>query len=301
MTNFIKKILIFILLGYLIGEVVVRVFNASIDVPDFYQDKDGLLKNKPNQSGYAINGNKWMITKYGQFGYEPKSLDNLITVIGDSFIENKTSPPDCHQAYFLSNMASNYNFYPCARAGASFIEFMEMTKSLNYLKPKMQLLYVHHGDFIESISEIKKKPLTVQLSIKTNKIIYAKYSRSRFKTILYNFKFAYYIYIKYLLKGKDTSTNNRNEKNLAIDFEKVQSLLNFVKSNYNTDNIILVFSPDTDQNLIKLVKHNHFQTFELKTDNYKSWQLENDSHWSCFGHEEAAKQVSKYINQSSFK
>jgi hypothetical protein len=301
MTKFIIKVLLFIVFGYLLGEIVTRLYRLNIDIPNFYQDTDGLIKNKPNQTGYYVNGNKWFINKYGQYGYEPKSLDRLITVIGDSYIENIMNPPECHQAYFLANMVGEYNFYPCARSGASFIEFMEMAKSLNHLNPIKQLLYVHHGDFIESITEITNQPLTVQLSISSNKIRFPMLTSSRFKDILYNFKFAYFLYRNYLVKSTNVSTNNRDLKQTNIDYVKIQLLLDFVKKNYFTDNIILVFSPDSDKNLIELVKENNFQTFELKSTNYKSWQLANNSHWSCNGHEEAAKQVSKYIDKSTWR
>jgi hypothetical protein len=297
MIKFSIKVFLFLVFGYIIGEIVVRAYRLNIDIPNFYKDTDGLIKNKPNQTGYYVNGNKWFINKYGHYGYEPKSLDNLITVIGDSYIENIMNPPECHQAYFLARMVDEYNYYPCARSGASFIEFMEMSKSLNHLNPIKQLLYVHHGDFIESITEITNNPLTVQLSITTNKIRYARLTKSRFKDILYNLKFAYFLYRNYIVKNTNVSSNNRDIKHSNIDFHKIQMLLNFVKKNYFTDNIILVFSPDTDNELIELIKENNFQTIELKSTNYKSWQLINDGHWSCYGHEEAAMQVSKCLVQ----
>jgi hypothetical protein len=100
MTKFIFKVFLFIVFGYMIGEGIVRIFKLTIDIPIMYQDSDNLIKNEPNQTGYYTNGNKWIITKHGQYGYEPKSLNSLITVIGDSYIENIMNPPVCHQAYF---------------------------------------------------------------------------------------------------------------------------------------------------------------------------------------------------------
>lgn len=298
MFKFLEKIVLFLLCGYLIGEIVTRMYKLNIDIPDYYQDSDGLIKNVPNQTGHYRGGNKWIINKYGNYGFEPKSLDNLITVVGDSYIENVMNPIECHQANFLSNKVANYNFYPCARGGASFIEMMEMTKAMEHLHPLKQLLYVHHGDFTESITEITNIPVTVQWSVATDKIRHAKLSRSRIKDVLYNFKFAYFLYRNYILDSSTFATNNRGKNQKDIDYEKIQLLLNFVKKNYKFNTLVLIFSPDSDIKLVEMLKKNHFQTFELKATDYKSWQLENDSHWSCKGHEAAANQVAKLLTET---
>lgn len=287
-------------MGYFVGEGIIRMFNLNIDIPEMYKDTNGLIRNKPNQSGYYVNGNKWIITKYGEYGYAPKSLDSLITVIGDSYIQNIMNPPECHQAAFLNSMADRYNFYPSARGGAGFIEFLEMAKSLDHLKPIKQLLYVHHGDFVESIKEISRNPNTVQLSLKTEIVTFPESSQSNLKRILYKFEFAYFMYRNYFQKSINAPANNRDDKNLEIDYPKIDSLLDYITSNYDTQNIILVFSPDSDPKITEMtVKHN-FESITLKAEDYKSWQLSNDSHWSCHGHKESALQVSKFLNDANF-
>lgn len=297
MKKFSLTIIKFIVIGCLIGEIITRLFNLNTDIPKMYVGNDSLIKLFPNQSGNYLKGShKWIVNKYGNYGYEPDSLNNLITIIGDSYIENIMNPPECHQAYFLSNMSNKFNFYPCARSGASFIEFMEMTKTCERLKPIKQLLYVHDGDFIESIMEIVNHPPTVQISLKNNKIRYPKLHLSRINEIMFNSKFYYYLYRNYFVDSNSQSKDNRNLNLTNINYAKIQLLLDYVKNNYRIDDIVLIFSPDTDLKLIELTKKNGFETFRLKSDNYKSWQLKDDSHWSCFGHEEAAKQVTKFIN-----
>jgi hypothetical protein len=297
MNNFIKSLFLFVLVGTLIGELIVRAFSLNADIPKSYMGKDHLIKNYPNQTGNYVNGtHKWIVNKYGNFGYESKSLDSMVTIIGDSYISNLMNPPECHQAKYLSNMVSKFNFYPSSRDGASFIEMMERAKALEYLHPRYQLLYVHHGDFIESIHEIKKIPLTVQYSLNSKKITYAKLQSNILKDVLYNFKFFYYIYRNFLVSNKDVSSNNRDEiKKEKIDYNLIEKLIIATKQHYDIRNIILVFSPDTDLMVVDLAHRNGFQYFLLKTSNYKSWQLPNNSHWSCFGHEEAAKQVSSEL------
>ncbi|EKT3956152.1 hypothetical protein [Flavobacterium psychrophilum] len=263
-----------------------------------YIDKTGLIKNYPNQTGYWLKGShKWIINSFGNFGYEPRSLNNFYSVIGDSYISNIMNPPNCHQARYLSELNPEFDFYPCSRDGASFIEFMEMTKSINKMNPRGHLLFVHHGDFIESIFEIKNNPLTTQFSIDTQKIRYAELHTSKFKELFYNFKFPYYIYRNFIVKAKNSSVNNREEKNTIIDYPKIKTLILYVKNNYDISKIHLVVSPDSDPKLSKILISNGFNIFQLSVNDYKSWQLEDDCHWSCYGHEEAAKQLSNYIKK----
>ena len=296
MRKFLVNILIFIVFGYFIGEFSIRVLKLGINIPEMYQDTNGLIKNLPNQTGYYLNGNTWSVNKFGEFGYEPKSLDSLITVIGDSFIENIMNPNECHQAYLLSMRTNSYNFYPSARSGANLIEFMEMTKSLTHLNPVKQILYVHDSDFSNSIREIKHENNTFQWSIRSNNISYPQFSENKIKKVLYNFQFMYYIYRNYIISNENSSKIKIDDNKLNIDYNKIQKLLDFINKTYITDNIIIVFSPNSDKGLIEMVMKNNFQTIVLKTDDIKTWEFLNDSHWTCFGHEEVAKQVSHDLN-----
>jgi len=301
MRRFNLRVLLFIIIGIIVGELSVRVFQLSIDIPRFYRDTDNLIKFEPNQSGNSMVGrHKWIINKYGNYGYEPQSLDSVITVIGDSYISNTMNPPECHQANYLANLNPECDFYPMSRDGASFIEFMEMAKSLEHLNPIRQLLYVHHGDFIESILELGSQPLTVQLSVEQDSIRYAALTSSRIKEVMYNFKLGYYLYRNYLVRAENNQTNNRNVDFGHIDYDAIKLLLDFVKNNYRTDHIVLVFSPGSDTEFVEFTRRNGFQTIFLQTDDYKSWQLESDSHWSCYGHEEVAKQVDHFFHMDQF-
>lgn len=287
------------LVGYMLGEIIVRIFSLTIDVPRMYINQYGLITNYPNQLGSEPGKNyKWTINKYGNFGPAPKRMDSLISIIGDSFISNIMNPSECHQAVYMKRYSAQYNYYPISRDGASFLEFMEMSKSLDSLNPVKHLLYVHHADFDESIFQKGKRFHTVQLDIENKKVLFPKLQVNSFKRFVYQFKFLYYIYRNYLVRsveGDDVSENIRG-KELAIDYNKLEKLLNFSKENYTINNVILVFSPDTDVKLIQMVKQFGFEYLVLQTPNYSTWELPNDSHWSCYGHDQAALQVSKYLN-----
>lgn len=303
MKKFLSGSLVFIIIGMLIGECTIRVFNLYIDVPTMHMNKFGLIKSDPNQEGLTYWGHKWIVNSFGEYGYEPQNIDSIFTVIGDSYIANTINPPECHQAKFLSLHFDSIDFYPAARGGAGFLEFIVMANSLNNLEPIQHLLYVHDGDFTESIIEIENNSSKLQWSFEKKKIRNPVFNKNEYKLkrILYQSKLAYYIYRNYVIKKNPNNTNNRDNANKEIDYLKIQELLKYIEANFDTHNITLIFSPDSDQKLTSLVKKYNYKVFTLKTKDYKSWQLENDSHWSCYGHEQVSSQVAKFIKATNWK
>lgn len=306
MKAYLIRILLFLLVGVLIGEFAARVFHLTVDVPKAYRDSDELIKYYPDQSGYSSERYKWQINKYGNFGYEPQSLESMVTVIGNSYISNTMNPPECHQANYLAGMNQDYNFYPMSRDGACFLEDMEMAKSLEKHNPHRQLLYVNDYDFITSVIESSNQPLTVQLSLEQNKLRYAQLKGSALKEALYRFKFAYFLYRNYVVpvivdlemaRGRTQSSLNEIQES---DYPYMQSLLDYVKENYKIDNVVLVFFPDSDPKLIEMTEKVGFTALRLRTDDYNSWLGSLGGHWSCYGHEEVARQVNEYLESTSF-
>ena len=177
-----------------------------------YVDKNGLIKAHPNQEGHTVWGHKWCINRFGEYGYEPQRLDSIFTVIGDSYIANTINPVACHQARLLALNFDSVDFYPSARGGAGFIEFIVIANSLYHLKPTQHLLYVHDSDFIESIIELENNRNKLQWSYKTKQIRKPYFSESKYelRRLLYTGKFAYYIYRNYLLKADNKNTDNAN-------------------------------------------------------------------------------------------
>ena len=68
------------------------------------------------------------------------------------------------------------------------MEMMEMKTELDSLNPNGHLLYVHHGDFVESIRDIKAKQNTTQVNLINGKKYFPELSSSKLKDLLYNFK-----------------------------------------------------------------------------------------------------------------
>ena len=304
MKKFIKNIILFLILGLTIGEIIARLFALSSDIPHRMIDKTGIQKYIPNQKGTWKGGShNWYINEKGWPGHLPNSYDSLITIIGDSYIENFMNPDECHQSNYLKKLNPKYNYLEASRSGVSFIEAMEISKQLDTLSPKVQLIYVHDTDFFESIVQIKKHPDRTQIDLTDNKIIYGKMKAPGIKKILYNWKFIYYLYRRFpvdlnngnkIQEIKELSEIKLKKEN---DFNAFKKLLGYVNAKYQIENKVIVFRPDSDIELINLTRNLGFIVLHLKAGNIEKWSFEYDSHWTCYGHEKVALQVAEFLNR----
>jgi hypothetical protein len=306
MKKFFKNIITFFLLALIAGEVVVRMTHAMSDIPQRTIDQYGIQKYYPNQDGYWKGGDhKWMINQLGWPGELPNSYNNLITVIGDSFIENFMNPNECHQSAFLKDNMKSYNFLEAGRSGVSLIEAMEISKHIDSLKPIQTLVYVNDNDFYESITEVKPMDDITQLSLKTNTISYGKMKAPGFKKILYNWKLLYYFYNRFPL---NTSTETKEEQIIDQPLEiginskdEVFKLIDYITKNYSIKNKTLVFHPNCKNEIIEKCKSAGFSVIILDSSNDKDWTFDYDSHWTCYGHERVAQQVSNSLLKTELK
>ena len=305
MIKFLKKIVLYLILLIIVLEVIIRAFRLTPEIPQRTIDSNGIQKYKTNQSGYfnSKSKEKWHINEFGWAGVAQTQTDTIFSIIGDSYIENFMNPLSCHQGSYLKKLLPQYSFFEAGRSGMSFIENLEITKYLDSLiAPKKHFIYLNDSDFAESILEIDQKTDIVQFSFKSNKIIKGKLKNPVLKKILYNIKVLHYLYINHL--NNIPSTENTMDN---VDLSKLEKTSNkfyynrffeFCVNNYEIDNIILVFHPETDKLFIELSKKYKFQFIELISLDYKSWQFDNDAHWNCFGHKSASLQVRNWIESN---
>ena len=309
MKKFIKNIVVFFLIAMVVGEIIIRITHTVSDLPQRTIDDNGIQKYFPNQSGYWKGGDHgWKINKFGWPGDLPKSSDNLITIIGDSFIENFMNPNECHQSQLLDQKMADYNFIEASRSGVSFIEAMEISKQLDSLKPLYQLIYVAGHDFSESVSAIKPLKDITQLNLKTKSIAYGEMKAPGFKKILYNWKLLYYFYNNFSLdfsfdffKNKETPKKEKVIDKRYKYSAEITQLMDYTKTNYDITDKILVFHPNTEIEIIVICQKAGFKTIILNSDNDKSWTFDYDHHWTCYGHDRVSLQVSKALTSEHIK
>lgn len=313
MKRFLKNIAIFFLLALIVGEVVIRITHEVSDIPQRKIDEYGIQKYYPNQDGYWKGGNhKWNVNSMGWPGELPENFDNLIVVIGDSFIENFMNPNECHQAFLLKKNMPNYNFMEAGRSGVSFIEAMEISKQFDSLKPIQNLIYVHDSDFYESLYNVQPLFDITQFDAQSKKIVYGKMKSPLLKKILYNWKLLYYFYNRFPpskigKKSKDNTPENElkteslEENTEEIHHKKdVLKLIDYSSKNYSIKNKTLVFFPNCGSSIMNLCKDAGFKTIKLNSSNDKKWTFDYDKHWTCYGHTKAAEQISTTL-KTNFK
>jgi 2-hydroxy-3-keto-5-methylthiopentenyl-1-phosphate phosphatase len=122
------------------------------------------------------------------------------------------------------------------------------------------------------------------------------------KKILYNWILLYYFYNRYPINFSNKNKENEikePEFDKALKFKnEILELFKFIKTNYETSSKILIFHPKTNEYFIKLAKEHGFKTIVLDSsmDN-KSWTFDYDSHWTCYGHEQVADQITIGLNE----
>ncbi|EDP69719.1 hypothetical protein FBALC1_09317 [Flavobacteriales bacterium ALC-1] len=307
MKKFFQKIALFLLLTICVGEIAVRITHVNADIPQRIIDADGIQKYYPNQEGYWKGGDhKWIINSMGWPGELPKSYDNLISIIGDSYIENFMNPNECHQSSYLKKQMPNYNFFEAARSGVTLIESMEISKQIDSLKPILTVIHTGDGDIYESIKEIISLTDITQLNTNKEIIVQGKMKSPGLKKVLYSCKLLYYLYNRFPINlGNETKEDSKNIKVESSKFEtnetKVRILINYIKNNYNIDDKIFVFKPNSDKNIINIFKSLGLKTILLNPSNDKSWSFDYDPHWTCYGHERVANQISNKLKSSLIK
>ncbi len=307
MVNFLKQILIFLIFGLIIGEIIARVFVLTSDIPQRMIDGSQVQKYIPGQVGYWKGGShQWQINEKGWPGPLPDNYDNLITIIGDSFIENFMNPDECHQMAYLKELFPEHNFMEASRSGVSFIESMEIAKQLDSLNPQYQLIYLFDSDFEESIVQLEKLNDITQLDLDKNEIVYGEMKSPGLKKLLYSWKFVFYLYRRFPLNlrmniDKKSNDNEKiDDKDLSRmeDLSLYRKLLEYVTANYDIDNKILVFRPGSNEDLIETTKEYGFKTISLDdSKDSNSWSFDYDHHWNCYGHNQVSLQIAKYLKE----
>ncbi|MCV6628455.1 MAG: hypothetical protein OIF50_01205 [Flavobacteriaceae bacterium] len=303
MSGFLKRLVAFVIVGLLLGEIVSRVLVLNSDVPRREINQYGIQSYIPNQKGDFKGGaHQWQINQTGWPGPMPDSFDNVVTILGDSFIENFMSPDSHHQNSLMKKEFPNYNFYEAARSGVSFIEAMEISKQLDSLQPKMQIIHLHDSDLRESIVQIQALSDITQVDLESQKIVFGEMKRPGLKLVLYNWKFAYYLFNRFspsfirMIHPKPKEAENKKVSD--PDFlPQYEALFRYTKSNYKIADKLLVFRPESDSKIVDLATRMGFRTIWLDSKGDPSWTFDYDHHWTSFGHERVALQLSNEIKK----
>jgi len=307
MKKFLTQIIIFSIVSCLCGEVIIRVFKLVSDIPQRSIDTEtGLQMYKLGQKGYYKEADEpWNVNEYGWVGVANTDKEIQFSVIGDSYIENFMNPISCNQGYLLQTYYDNKGFFEAGRSGVSFIEALEISKKLDKeIQPKYHLIYLNNNDFKESIVSKGRLSDIVQVDLEKNEILKAQLKSPGLKKILYSTKLAYYFYGRFPLfvakQNKGETKEKMKKAKTEFDYKTYDDLFAYSVKNYDKEKLVFVFHPGTNKELFSLAEKHGYKYIVLSTGN-DNWAIsENDSHWSCFGHEKAALQVKTYLDNTLF-
>ena len=286
----------------LTGEIIIRAFNLVSDIPERYVDQFGVQRYKPGQSGYFKDvKSKWTVNEYGWVGISKIENDTVISIIGDSYIENLMNPKECNQGSILKSYFPNYSFFEAGRSGVTFIEAMEISMILEKeVNSTYHLLYLNEFDFYESIEDLKPYEDRLQVNLETNSIKEGQLKSPKLKKILYSFKLMYYMYLRFpiFVEAQNKATEHEGPiDDITFDKQIFQKLFSYCSNNYNLNRIIFVFHPNTNEKIISLAKEFGIKTIVLNSDGDKDWGLgEHDGHWSCYGQNQVSKQIKEQFD-----
>lgn len=311
MKRFLIRLLVFTFVTIALGEIIIRIYKLVPDIPRLYVDETGIQRYIPGQTGYYTKAKtKWVVNKYGWLGTSDTSSDTLISIIGDSYIENIMNPIACNQGNILKSKFKTYSFFEAGRSGVTFIEAMQISKYLDAtIQPKLHLIYLNNNDFPESSSRNKRHTDRMQIDLNTNTILNGNLKSPGLKRILYSIKVLYYLYLRFSLlveENNKADAKGDQEKSIqlksikakpAFDGTEVNQLFAYCAKNYDMEKVVFVFHPGTEQRIINLANQYGFKNIVLTMEKGdSSWALNtSDGHWSCYGHTQAAKQISRKL------
>lgn len=304
MRKFLIRFLLFLLVSACAGEIIIRAFKLTSEIPERYVDKWGIQRYTPGQSGHYKKADyKWKVNDFGWMGMADTSKDTIVSIIGDSYIENMMNPIECNQGSILKTYFPGYSFFEVGRSGISFIEAMEIAKHLDSeINPAVNLLYISNKDFYESIADIQQHKNVMQVDLKHQQIIKGALVSPGLKKILYNSKLFYYLYIRFPIfvdKQNMGEIPGSGEEKIVFDYSMFNSLFEFCAANYNKQKIVFVFHPGSKKEFVALAQQYGFKSIVLDSSGDKSWAISTvDEHWSCYGHHQIATQIKQHLSES---
>ena len=319
MKKFILKSGLYIFLILLLLEGLVRLLHLYTEDPPRFIDEYGVEKRVPDNSGYAVTGNRnqnfseFHINKAGfnsHREFEPRKDKYEVALIGDSFIEG------FHQDFYSSTgkrieeKVKGIEVYEYGYAGYDFANQMHM---VNAYKDDFELidriiLYLNYeNDLGRGVYEPNHGRIKM-LSSTLFKI------RDNIKLLAYGSKIGIVEPLKKLAQGGDAFEDTEDAyKNNALngetDVEKrekdakrignFKSLIDLYGLDKNKTSILLD-SRKTSTLFLDFLKENgiHYIDFAARfKKSKKSTNLIYDHHWNAHGRELIAEEIAEFINE----
>ncbi len=309
MKKFILKSISYVILIIVSLELLVRVFHLYTEVPVRYIDEFKVEKSLPNQTGFAVTGNRrqnfseYHINNFGFNSFRefnPSENKTEIAIVGDSFIEGM------HQNYYNSTgkkveeKLNNIEVYEYGYAGydlANQLYLIQAYKS-HFEKIDYIIIYLKCEEDLERAEYLPDYERIALLKSPLFKI------RDEFKLLSYASAVGIVDPIKNLAikiinrdnKNAQTKKTSTKEKNIER-LENFKTLINTFGFNKNKMAFLLnrnttspVFLEYCDENGFEIIDYGSAFKSSKKTPT-----LIYDQHWNNHGRNLIASEIASFL------
>jgi hypothetical protein len=309
MKKLFLKSLLYIFLIVIALELCVRMLHLYTEVPTRYIDDIGVEKSIPNETGFAVTGNRrqnyseYKINKSGFNSFrefKPTKQKIEIAIIGDSFIEGM------HQNYYnsigkkLEEKLKNVEVYEYGYAGYDLSnqlylinKYTENFKLINYI-----IIYLKFENDLTNGSYTPNNERIALLSSPLFKI------RDQFKLLSYASMIGAVDPIKHLAidiinrtkaQPKKSEQEEANKDSIYLEnFKKLVATYGFDKKKVS----FLLNSKTTSPLFLEYCNSNDYQIIDFADafeNSNKPPTLIYDMHWNNHGRELIALEISNYL------
>ncbi len=230
MKLFIIKLGIFLALLLLIVEIFFRTVIPASNQPFYAQDKRFMIMKfdtTGSKTGNFSTGRlaefvvPWRVNNDGwNSGIDYAKLGNrkkdLVAVIGDSYVEGFYVKWSDHFAARLSTYLNDkYDVYAFGASGMPFSQYILTTRYLKeFYGPKYVICYVGRNDFVGSIANKVRNPISFQLVRDENDSLIEKMPQPHKPSMM---RFAYYsAFIRYLIANTGLTLGLASKDNQEV-------------------------------------------------------------------------------------
>lgn len=305
------KTLLYAFLIIIALELCVRVLHLYTDVPTRYIDHNGVEKSIPNETGYAVVGNRrqtfseYHINESGFNSYrefKPTKEKIEIAILGDSYIEGM------HQNYYnsigkkLENKLKGVEVYEYGLGGYDLSDELNI---INKNQEKFKLIdhIVIYLKYENDLNRNLYKPNNERIALLSSPLFRI---RDQFKLLSYASMIGVLDPIKNLVLeiNKNTKTQSKKgqieptNKDLIFleNFKKLASIYNLDKKKVS----FLLNSKTTSPLFLDYCNKNGYQIIDFYSafeNSKRATTLIYDMHWNNHGRELIATVIANYLNE----
>lgn len=305
---FLKSIL-YVFLIIVTLEVTVRSFHLFTETPIRYIDDFNVEKSLPNQTGYAVTGNRrqnYSEFRINDFGFNSFREFNLteekieVALIVDSFIEG------FHQDYYDStgkkteNILQNIEVYEYGYGGYDLTNQLYLVKAYKDHFDKIDhiIFYLKYKNDLENNTHVPNQGRIAFLKSLPFKI------RDNFKLLSYASSIGIVDPIKNMaitiIKGKKESKLKSASDLLKTDLENLENFKTLLSTlGFDKNKMSFLLNSNTTSDLfLDYCNENGYQIidfYDVFENSTTPPTLIYDMHWNNHGRELIATEMSKYL------